>query len=116
MQSKRLWLIIDSLKDQINTLQNEIIFLREELKVKNHLLELTITSKKIDSNTTYPSSQKIGHHSQKISDEKKCYSVRLYFCGGEWRISSGPKAKFAKNSKEPISFFKLKITKKCFRR
>ena len=37
-------LLIDSLKDQINSLQNEIRFLREELKVKNHLLELTITS------------------------------------------------------------------------
>ena len=31
-------LLIDSLKDQINSLQNEIRFLREELKVKNHLL------------------------------------------------------------------------------
>ena len=39
-------LLIDSLKDQNNSLQNEIQFLRGELKVKNHLLELTITSKK----------------------------------------------------------------------
>ena len=31
-------LLIDSLKDQINSLQNEIRFPREELKVKNHLL------------------------------------------------------------------------------
>ena len=31
-------LLIDSLKDQINLLQNEIRFLREELKVKKHLL------------------------------------------------------------------------------
>ena len=31
-------LLIDSLKDQINLLQNEIRFLREELKVKNNLL------------------------------------------------------------------------------
>ena len=38
-------LLIDNLKDQINSLQNEIQFLREEL-VKNNLLELTITSKK----------------------------------------------------------------------
>ena len=37
--------LIDNLKDQINSLQNEIQFLREEL-VKNNLLELTITSKK----------------------------------------------------------------------
>ena len=46
-------------------------FLREDLKVKNHILELTITSKNIKSNTTYPSSQQIGYHTQKISDEKK---------------------------------------------
>ena len=39
----RSQLLIDSLKDQINSMQNEIQFLREELKVKNHLLELTIT-------------------------------------------------------------------------
>ena len=38
-------LLIDNLKDQINSLQNEIQFLREEL-VKNNLLEVTITSKK----------------------------------------------------------------------
>ena len=63
-------LLIDSLKDQINSLQNEIRFLREELKVKNHLLELTIASKKIDSSTTYPCSQKIDSQTQKISDEK----------------------------------------------
>ena len=31
-------LLIDNLKDQINSLQNEIQFLREELKVKNYLL------------------------------------------------------------------------------
>ena len=65
-------LLIDSLKDQINSLQNEIQFLREELKVKNHLLELTITSKKIDSGTT-----QIGHHTQKISDEEKCCSINI---------------------------------------
>ena len=63
-------LLIDSLKDQINSLQNEIRFLREELKVKNRLLELTITSKKIESSTTYPSSQQITSQTQKISDEK----------------------------------------------
>ena len=63
-------LLIDSLKDQINSLQNEIRFLREELKVKIHLLELTIASKKIDSSTTYPCSQKIDSQTQKISDEK----------------------------------------------
>ena len=63
-------LLIDSLKDQINSLQNEIRFLREELKVKNHLLELTITSKKVDSSTTYPSSQQIDSQTQKISDKK----------------------------------------------
>ena len=55
-------LLNDSLKDEMNSLQNEIQFLREELKVKNHLLELIITSKKIDCSTTYPSSQQIGHH------------------------------------------------------
>ena len=54
------------MKDQIRWLQNEIQFLRQELKVKNHLLELTITSKKINSSTT-----QIGHHAQKISDEKE---------------------------------------------
>ena len=63
-------LLIDSLKDQINSLQNEIRFLREELRVKNRLLELTITSKKIESSTTYPSSQQITSQTQKISDEK----------------------------------------------
>ena len=31
-------LLIDSSKDQINLLQNEIHFLRKELTVKNHLL------------------------------------------------------------------------------
>ena len=65
-------LLIDSLKDQINSLQNEIRFLREELKVKNYLLEITITLKKIDSSTIYPSSQQIDSQTQKISDEKKC--------------------------------------------
>ena len=70
-------LLTDSLKDQMNSLQNEIRFLREELKVKNHLLELTITSKKVDSSTTYPSSQKINSQTQKISDEKKCYSINI---------------------------------------
>ena len=45
-------LLINSLKDHINSLQNKIQFLWEELKVKNHLLELTIASKKIDSSTT----------------------------------------------------------------
>ena len=39
-------LLTDSLKDQINLIQNEIQYLREELKVKNYLLKLTITSKK----------------------------------------------------------------------
>ena len=42
-----------------------------ELKFKNHLLQLTIISKKIDCSTTYPSSQQIGSETQKISDEKK---------------------------------------------
>ena len=65
-------LLIDSLKDQINSFQNEIRFLREELKVKNHLLEITITSKEIDSSTIYPSRQQIDSQTQKISDEKKC--------------------------------------------
>ena len=65
-------LLTDSLKDQMNSLQNEIRFIRQELKVKNHLLELTITSKKVDSSTTYPSSQQIDSQTQKISDEKKC--------------------------------------------
>ena len=70
-------LLTDSLKDQMNSLQNEIRFFREELKVKNHLLELTITSKKVDSSTTYPSSQKINSQTQKISDEKKCCSINI---------------------------------------
>ena len=70
-------LLIDSLKDQINSLQNEIRFLREELKVKSHLLEITITSKKIDSSTIYPSSQQIDSQTQKISDEKKCCSINI---------------------------------------
>ena len=65
-------LLTDGLKDKINSLQNEIRFLREELKVKYLLLELTITSKKIDSSTTYPSSQQNDSQTQKISDEKKC--------------------------------------------
>ena len=43
---KRSQLLNGSLKDQINSWQNEKQFLREKLKVKNHLLELTITSKK----------------------------------------------------------------------
>ena len=59
-------LLIESLKDQINSLQNEIRFLREELKVKNHLLEITITSKKIDSSTICPSRQQIDSQTQKI--------------------------------------------------
>ena len=42
-------LLIDSLKDQINLLENEMQFLREELKVKNHIQEFTITSKKSTS-------------------------------------------------------------------
>ena len=70
-------LLIDSLKDQINSLQNEIRFLREELKVKNHLLEITITSKKIDSSTIYPSRQQIDSQTQKISDEKKCCLINI---------------------------------------
>ena len=70
-------LLIDSLKDQINSLENEIQFLREELKVKNHLVELTITSKKIGSSATYPSSQQISLHTQKISNEKRCCSVNI---------------------------------------
>ena len=57
-------LLIDSLKDQINSLQNEMQFLREELKVKNHPLELTITSKKVESSNTYPLRQQIGHYTQ----------------------------------------------------
>ena len=65
------------MKDQINSLQNEIQFLREKLKVKNHPLELTITFKKIDSITTYPSIQQIGHHTQNISDEKRCCSINI---------------------------------------
>ena len=39
-------LLTDSLKDQIKSIQNEIQFLREQLKVKNYQLKLTITSKK----------------------------------------------------------------------
>ena len=70
-------LLTDSLKDQMNSLQNEIRFIRQELKVKNHLLELTITSKKVDSSTTYPSSQQIDSQTQKISDEKKCCSINI---------------------------------------
>ena len=64
-------LLIDSLKDQINLLKIEIWLLREELKVKNHLLELTIILKKTDSGITYHSSQQIDSQTQKISDEKK---------------------------------------------
>ena len=70
-------LLIDSLKDQVNSLQNEIRFLREELKVKNNLLEITITSKKIDSSTIYPSRQQIDSQTQKISDEKKCCLINI---------------------------------------
>ena len=70
-------LLTDSLKDQMNSLQNEIRFIRQELKVKNHLLELTITSKKVDSSTTYPSSQQIDSQTQKISDEKKCCLINI---------------------------------------
>ena len=70
-------LLIDSLKDQINSLQNKIQFVREEVKVKNQLLELTITSKKFVSSTTYPSSQQIRHHTKKISEEKKCCSINI---------------------------------------
>ena len=70
------WLA-DSLKDQINSLQNEILFLWEELKVKNHLLQLTITSKKIGSGITYRFRQQIGHHPQKISNEKRCCSTNV---------------------------------------
>ena len=69
-------LIIYSLKNQINSLQNERQFLREELKVKNYL-ELTITSKKIDSSTTYPSSQQIGYQTQKMFDQKKCCLINI---------------------------------------
>ena len=47
------------------------------MRVKNHLLELTITSQKIGSSITYPFSQQIGHHTQKISDEKKCCSINI---------------------------------------
>ena len=65
------------MKDQINSLQNEIRFLREELKVKNHLLELTTTSKKTDSSTTYPSSQQINSQTQKSSGEKKCCLINI---------------------------------------
>ena len=65
------------MKDQINSLQNKIRFLREELKVKNHLLELTITSKKIDSSNTYPSSLQIDSQTQKISDEKECCLINI---------------------------------------
>ena len=54
--------LTDSWKDQINSLQNKIHFLREEPKVKNHLLELTIISKKINSSTTYFFIQQISHH------------------------------------------------------
>ena len=64
-------LLIDSLKDQINSLQNEIQFLREELKVKNYLLELTITSNKIDS------SQQVGHYTENICDGKRCCSINI---------------------------------------
>ena len=63
-------LLIGSLKGQVNSLQKEIQFLREELKFKNHLLEFTITTKKIESSTTYPSSQQIDSQTQKSSDEK----------------------------------------------
>ena len=118
-------------------MQNEIIFLREELKIKNHILELIITSKKwsgvMVTTTTYfiqqsvisgsaqaqnpacgvseirggedlwqwfrleirlnalfrsiipqkqfiiiyASNQQIGHHTQKISNEKRCCSINI---------------------------------------
>ena len=44
-------LLTDGLKDHINSLQNEINSLPEELKVKSHLLELITTSK--TSSKTY---------------------------------------------------------------
>ena len=47
------------------------------MKVKYLLLELTITSKKIDSSTTYPSSQQNESQTQKISDEKKCCLINI---------------------------------------
>lgn len=45
--------LIDSLEKQIYLLQNEIHFLREELKDKNHFLDLQSHLKLIDSSTTY---------------------------------------------------------------
>ena len=65
-------LSVDSLKDQINSLQSKI-----QLKVQNRVLVLTITSKKFDFSTTYPSSQQIGHHTEKISNEKRCCSINI---------------------------------------
>ena len=50
-------LLYDSLKDQINSLENEMRFLREQVKVKDHLAALTITSKTIGFTTTNSSSQ-----------------------------------------------------------
>ena len=70
-------LLIDSLKDHVNLLRNEIQFIPEEMKIKNHLVEFTITSKKIDSSTIYPSSKQTGHHTQKISDERRCCSINI---------------------------------------
>ena len=58
-----------------------------ELKFKNHLLQLTIISKKIDCSTTYPSSQQIGSETQKISDEKK---MLLNQCYGSNNITIKP--------------------------
>ena len=63
-------LLIDCLKDQINSLPNEIQFLGDELKVKNHPLESS-HPKKIDS------SQQIGQHTEKISDEKRYCSINI---------------------------------------
>ena len=47
------------------------------MKVKNHLLKITITSKKIDSSTIYPSRQQIDSQTQKISNEKKCCLIKI---------------------------------------
>ena len=47
--------------------------LLEELKVK----QIAITSKKIDNCTTYPFSQQINHHAQKIVDAKRCCSINI---------------------------------------
>ena len=45
-------------------------FLQEELKVKNHLLERTMKSKKIYYSTTFPARNQIESQTQIISDEK----------------------------------------------